>query len=572
MPDYKLFNDKLENALGFKRVTPASIEILCNIQQWGRDCDVYSDKLDDSYMDSYMKYILYMNNVITNFLNCQDKKECIRFANNTLYLSELLYSICQKSLKKDIQRFQDKSAIIIFELSEMPELMEQIKTKISVFLIESGCIDEFFLKSNESDKDKTELIFKYKDIIINHLSELKNSTLICLQELIIKYRQNNIIDLSEENNAALNTIKEIFVDGNLDLYLTEIDKTGATDEDKLLNTFNNAFKIDELSPKDFYNIVEKFISKYKNISFEKCKEKNLLDFYFTVEELKGVWNEKKTATLNYSSIKELEDDISLQLKTREDNYIKSLLILSNDYNFDEKISIIKKFLELGYNNTISSTIKQNEFKDSNIDNVIQIVVSKISSNQTLINQIVAGEHLFRKLGAIEINNELKGDYTFFVASQIKSVERFIKESILKNLSGCNILDDHNGNSYFVDGTKTLDMLNPIQDKVIYTAELGTLNRFLSQCLNPKNLSYFKIKDKIFNNSRINPSYSIFTFTHGLNLDVEHKSHTDFYANFISIIRNGHFHTSVIDSLDKAQFFRKETAFWLLCAINELKGI
>ena len=108
--------------------------------------------------------------------------------------------------------------------------------------------------------------------------------------------------------------------------------------------------------------------------------------------------------------------------------------------------------------------------------------------------------------------------------------------------------------------KTLDELKAVKanddySHVFLNAELGALNIYLSKCFENNN------KKEIFKSKK---EYSIFKS--------DNSSTTPFYSNFIKEIRNGHFHTSMIESINDAQYFRIETAFWLLCVIHELKGL
>lgn len=373
-----------------------------------------------------------------------------------------------------------------------------------------------------------------------------------IQELIEKNK------LNINNNA--NLISEFLHKSSLNIFFKGVDESGENDEQKLQNLIISAEKIHDLDSKEFQEKLEEFLKDYGSLNYEKIKkEQNEFDFY--LEKIKEIYNENK----KLKQIIELEDEIINELKKREDNYVKSILVLSDNYDDESKKRILKNFFKLGYEKTKESEVKNIKFRNSNVDDLINDIIKKIYSNNTLVNQIVAGEHIFNKLDEIEINNELQGDYTFLVASQIKSVERFIKESILKNLIGEEFINKNN-EIYEIAVNKKLDDLRIDGDKVLYCAELGTLDYYLSNCFLEVDNDFKKRKNKIFDSRRlVNNGYSIF---YKKNI----RSTTKFYKEFVSEVRNGHFHTSLINNINEARYFRKETAFWLLCVICELKGI
>ncbi len=597
--NFKSFNDMTENMLNFYRSLPASLEIVTNLKNIGMECEVY-DGPDFNGSNATDFYYCYMCCVFDNFLKkCSKKSECVRCAFNAIKTGDLLYEIDlidQKlylakqisDLKSNARGSIEKDLEIVME--EIKTAKKDLESKISLFLIKSGCIDEFFQKSHETDNERTELIFTNCDVISRNLPELQYETLLLLRELIKKYEDTKILDINDTKNIQLNILKEIYLYGGCDVidsisFNETTDYQNLSDEEcsqKLIELLKQAAPIQELSPKDFYKHVEETVNKVKKANKGNLNKTDAYPYY---KELIEIYNRQEKARSVFKTAKELDEKLLDEIKKREDDYIKRLLVLSNDCSEEEKENLIIKFFKQGYEianaNDVTSydvtkqiEIRKMEFNNcENGDSLIQNCYRKISANKKLVNQIAAGEYLFNKFEKANINNELNADYTFLVASQMKAVERFIKESILKNLVGCKFYDFSYKKPHctLINGQKDLDDLNSneIADKTLRKAELGKLNTFLSECWSPSMYPEYVdgYKYKIFNDGIENQQYSIFQ-----KLSSSKSDNTDFYDNFVSKIRNGHFHTSLIRTISDAKYFRNETAFWLLCVIKELKGL
>ena len=271
----------------------------------------------------------------------------------------------------------------------------------------------------------------------------------------------------------------------------------------------------------------------------------------------------ETSDINYqqfiSSIKEVLDK-----KYKE--FERKLSELSGSLSLEEKKKILFNFLKLGYDNTNSINVKNYRFNNiSNIDLHIEKCVDKVVNNEILLNQIVGGEKLNERINF----SELEADYTFMVTAQIKSIERFLKEAILKHLGDKYYIDyqcykktrQTTFKKYLIQKNRTLDSFSK-SERTINDSNGNKIDIFNPLNVELGNINYYlknSIKDKDINVIFDNVSnYSIFNL--------------DFNNEFIQKVRNGHFHVTVINNLSEAQYYRCETAFWLLCVLTELKGL
>ena len=185
----------------------------------------------------------------------------------------------------------------------------------------------------------------------------------------------------------------------------------------------------------------------------------------------------------------------------------------------------------------------------------QLIIAKLNSVPTLKKIIATGEIMF--LPYAEIDDDLiSGDFTGLVVSQIKAVERYLKETIIRfaRNQGKNILiDKSNRNSMKL--TRYIMPLNDTQKILVvgentdsldlsqgdYSVEIGPCIIFIKRNLNAL--------------SNV-PTDSIFT--------------NDLYDRWVSVVRNRYMHVVPIDSLSDAKEKLAKTSYWLLRVIDELK--
>lgn len=250
------------------------------------------------------------------------------------------------------------------------------------------------------------------------------------------------------------------------------------------------------------------------------------------------------------------NNIKKELDKRYEKFQNKIIEKANTLEKDKKIELINKFFLDGYNNTINNYVKGKTFNNvENINDFINRNINKIANNELLFNQIVGGEVLFESIKY----SELECDYTYLVTSQIKSIERYLKEAILKYLGGKKF-------KKYQDGKESDSFTIPINTHLInleskkYTdrnkaeqefvkIELGQIHYFFKNNIN--SIEYSNIFET-------NGCYTIFN--------------KDFNNSFIQNVRNGHFHTSIIKNVKEARKIRNETAFWLLCVLKEIKGL
>ena len=308
--------------------------------------------------------------------------------------------------------------------------------------------------------------------------------------------------------------------------------------------------------------------KYISLPFTPPKEElnNEARYYLSIlirEYGRLIDPQYETSDINYQqfllSIKEVLDK-------KYEEFERKLSELSGSLSLEEKKKILFNFLKLGYDNTNSINVKNYRFNNiSNIDLHIEKCVDKVVNNEILLNQIVGGEKLNERINF----SELEADYTFMVTAQIKSIERFVKEAILKHLGDKYYIDyqydketrQTKTKKYLIQKNRTLDSFSK-SERTIYDCNGKKIDIFNPLNVELGNINYYlknSIKDKDINVIFENVSnYSIFNL--------------DFNNEFIQKVRNGHFHVTVINNLSEAQYYRCETAFWLLCVLTELKGL
>lgn len=309
--------------------------------------------------------------------------------------------------------------------------------------------------------------------------------------------------------------------------------------------------------------------KYISLPFTPPKEElnNEARYYLSIlirEYGRLIDPQYETSNVNYqqflSSIKEVLDK-------KYEEFERKLSELSGSLSLEEKKKILFNFLKLGYDNTNLINVKNYRFNNiSNIDLHIEKCVDKVVNNEIILNQIVGGEKLNERINF----SELEADYTFMVTAQIKSIERFVKEAILKHLGDKYYIDYQYDKKtkepiikgkYLIQKNRTLDSFSK-SERTIYDSNGKKIDIFNPLNVELGNVNYYfknSIKDKDINVIFDNVSnYSIFNL--------------DFNNEFIQKVRNGHFHVTVINNLSEAQYYRCETAFWLLCVLTELKGL
>ena len=601
MCNYSKFNENLESKLKF-RMSSDIFDILQGqgLPSWAEECGFVPyeptwvkkykgckipilsewDKAsgfiqNDSLYSCYSEFCGYLSEIIKEYKKCENANEIVPFFKNVDRMNDMVYKYC---LEQNEQEFND----LLQELEKNAEMLRNnnsekykiiskylnFQNTVSEFLLHKACIDEYFKFDHYNKTDISTIGEIGIKIITENLDKVKYDTLLKIIELIDNFKDKHVC-FPEDDNKALNEIKNL-IDNSIQLYtrfyefvngvkLDSADINNITDEEAA-NLLLEAFSCKKLeNTHAYYEQINGFI--------------NLLGDHQNFETIRNIW--KKTEFYNEFVKDGLEDKALTEIKRREDDYVRSIMLLSNDCSDDEKQTILKEFFELGYNNPRCNidpkesnsyqNIRNNVFEGySSKDIAIKRAIEKIWHNKQLVNQLVSGEHLFRKIAAVAKNEhkELASDYTFFVTAQIKAVERYIKEAILRNMSGEKFTND----KFFVtlpNPNMTLDIFakqaaNIKFGWVFTTAGLGALNIFLTSCL--KNESKC---EKIFSNKVIETN-SIF--------HAGDDENTLFKLNFVDAVRNGHFHTSVIESFSEAQEIRENTAFWLLCVITELKRL
>ncbi|MBO4695262.1 MAG: hypothetical protein J5656_05015 [Clostridia bacterium] len=566
MPNYKEFNDFLEKTISFDRLTPVLAKLGYKAYDAAIKCGILKDNkksnniselgLGDTNIYSYKDWCKYIKKLTNAFKKCNDRQQAIRFANLVLSIDELYYEY----FLKDCLINKDEQGIGYLDRDNY-----MVEKNICRLFLKNGDIDSFFEHNSINNYDIVDIIIENKKCILDNLPYQKSS-LVKLRDLLEQWKTNNIIDFEDESNKTINKIKEI--SQPLILYIIPIEDDKNTEQQVILRNFIKSYdNVNKEDAKEFIRIIRCFVEKYNKLNKEKCEKagKDKLDLYYVVEKLKMIFKQENKLEF----VDEILNSVECELQNRENTYVKSILCLSSDCSNESKEDILRNFFKLGYSKTDNSDIRNSKFGNIvDLDYLIDKTINKIINNDILVNQIISGENLFKKMDEmnISIDDELKGDYTFFVAAQIKSIERFIKESILKNLSGETLYTSNN--SYLVCNNKNLDELT--ESDALYKVELGSLDIMLNNRLieeSSNNQIQYIFEEEI----RKNINNSVFYYWDP-KYDINGKHHTAFYTCFVHAVRNGHFHTSYIDSIADAKKMRENTAFWLMCVIDELKGL
>ena len=312
--------------------------------------------------------------------------------------------------------------------------------------------------------------------------------------------------------------------------------------DLLKSTFD---KVTELKSDDKTRI----IWEHEYITYSTMNMfNNLMDVYNLMME----WN--RNFDLNYEDLKDFIDAIDAHLEKLIDINISNTtkLILKN-FNDDDIKYYCKEFLN------------RNEFENKKIyPKDIDAIYKKLDDFDEIKKIIATSEILSMPYKHIT-SDLINGDYTNIVACQIKLIERYLKEVILRCAIKHNFDLEENLNKklYFVrhdDGkVSNRNYLNVKKDtnlSSITNNKSSTLKFEIGSCIsliannkdyfleNPQQKSVFDLKNDI-----VVTSY--------------------FYKNWVSIVRNEYMHIKPIKSLKEANLIAKNTSYWFLMIVSQL---
>lgn len=532
-------------------------EIIFNDLVVGYECvNFYNHECYTNRNFGYIDYEYFILNIINDIFNKKTNFDYDLYTNesinNIISLIDVIFPVGKHGEKKTYLKQIDDYKINYNEIKSMfyPTLNNFREYRQS-------CFGELIkvLANNNYLKETLDLFKKYsfdynipfRYLIVNlrtiNFKKLDRNNLIYLFELCENEKNNNEKEINSFRKYMISFI-ECSPEDKFKFRLDEL---------KCSNDYNEIYKI----LIDDYTLVKKIDDTINLRSDYNSKARYFLSIL--IREYYDFENSYQMSVY-HTFINQVIDEINLEMNDKIEKFEFSIFP-PKDLSKDEKIKCLlnyfkdglKKIKSYHLNNTKSDIIYDKLFSKCNNDLIISQCIDKIINNEILVNQIVGGEYLFDGINKNKKSKNLPIDFTYLVASQIKAVERFLKECILNHLAGVKA-ELIKRNISFIPGCKHLNKLDPNSknkdEKTFVHSQLGGINSFLEQCFkNSVN------HDKIFSS---NNQYTIFG--------------KDFNENFIQVIRNGHFHTSVINSFEDAEKYRVECAFWLVCCIYELKEI
>ncbi len=521
-------NDKCSESIYWDELI---VSVFGNLKHWAKECKILSKKSKNKIIKSYEEFVSASKKIIESVKRVEDVELVVNFCdlynqkNSLIYDSYLLYANDQ--IKRDLKdtKYRYRVPEGLNELKDMPKKKEELEQDLISLIISKKKMNIVF-ESFNNYRPLIKSLVDNKDDVINIIDvlpeEINNDNLFLMLNCIKQFIKNDAV--IDNNSQAFKRL------------------VGA------LNVSNNPL-VQWLAYID-YKTLKKGI--------EGLYSKNADDEEIT--DLMEMIHEIDSNNSRLDDIKELSEKIETCIEKRENDFAMSTILLAGDIGDEEKKELLNIFFNNGYDYGLNemNVIFSNHFSTNEREKQINSLVERLTrfATDTLINMIVAGEHLFEKIGPSY--SELRGDYTFLVASQIKAVDRYIKETIIRRLQGdsIRIIPNSNPEEEIIDGSP-LDSLD--ERSQLKKATIGNLNVFMSKRLaeDAGNVS------KLFNDTFTqNKSKSVFFYAGGVP--------TFFSEKFCTEIRNSKFHSYNIESVRQAIETRNSIAFWLACLLIELK--
>jgi len=216
---------------------------------------------------------------------------------------------------------------------------------------------------------------------------------------------------------------------------------------------------------------------------------------------------------------------------------------------EKQKQLIIAFFQSGLDAHVNDWDSLLKAQDLTISNTAIQAYEAIKLNSTLVKQIVAGEVLFQPYLNMICSDAFDGDYTYLIVSQVKAMERYLKEILAQKFpnrilkSKINKKDRFPGYENFKNEQLTSDSLS----KLNLGTTLGNLNHLVHE-----KLLHIPV-----------PGF------------FEHDN-DKYIAGWKDNIRNGFFHIHPVKTIEpnnhqelSAKTIRTETAYWLVISIRFL---
>ena len=185
--------------------------------------------------------------------------------------------------------------------------------------------------------------------------------------------------------------------------------------------------------------------------------------------------------------------------------------------------------------------------------------AKLNNMEEIKKIISTGEIIFAPYR--EINGDvLSGDFTGLVACQIKAVERYLKEIIIRHA--------RSKHQNLLVGNKALELTSDrySSDKSLRVVQVDNNSTAANLSSRGPNCAFADIGACIafVRNYGLSNKGKYNSFEY-----VEECGSRSFYKNWVDQVRNRHMHVIPIESLQEAKDKLRKTAYWLLKIIDEL---
>ncbi len=256
------------------------------------------------------------------------------------------------------------------------------------------------------------------------------------------------------------------------------------------------------------------------------------------------------------------EELLEQIHIRENILNNAQVDAFSDLTAEELKELVISYLNDGYTYGLAHektllSILINENDASSQDRLVEYAYQKIQSNDKLLRQIATGEKIIRFFPK---SSSFSGDFTGFVVSQIKAVERYLKEYLVQFYPDC-IYKNPN---------------KPYAFKISFLSEAWdslTADNLSGNMRTPSNILCTKEERPPV--LECGPAYYALEYALGrkdkLPCIFQNGSH-NLYRRWISDVRNGHLHIHEIESVQEAKKIREKTAFWFLSLVLSLNAL
>lgn len=408
--------------------------------------DIFNEIIDNS--DKSKKELLIIQLIVKCYENLNDINELFKGNKSNIdpninsldKLFEYTYNGNEKTENIYIKFLIliDKIRSQIFNLEDVKRLLELNKKSFGLFDEE---MKNFFLITNEEILKKNKELFNLKRIKEYKEKLTKIHNLEILQSNKNEFKQiidDFIFNISKKIKYISDKYNDILSKIAINVKSININFIGELNDIFILKYFNNYFNsfiknikkslIDNINKNEFIKIlfehfkknindfnfpslkdvVEDLIKKYESfknniyeVDIKQINIKKLLQYDELFNTNNGEWKTDIKKDPQINKYKEIYDDLLVKLKPDKIEVSKEFTEL---YNYSEKIKSINEKIQK------KEKLQETEFDFiNNFDNIIELIISKNSSNNELIKQAEIVKKAFKeiKINDLEIKEFVK---------------------------------------------------------------------------------------------------------------------------------------------------------------------